>query len=406
MRELQRTSLAVTALLASGLSLVACRGSISPNGAHDAAQDPVDAEDAGSDEPSNEDDASAGGGFEDEDASSASDAGVRDASTTPDASTPRPDASTGTPDAGGGTSQGDTVPVFVAMGYGSYRLVSCDYGLTWVDERTENPSGGDDGDLVRGLGAGNGLFVAAVGGGGVRKLWVSDDGVGWNKMMLTGNGYSDVAFGNGKFVAGGGHESTVSTDGMSWGMPGKMGEGGILRHLGFGNYDGGRFVGVGDEGRRMNSKDGVTWSSQVQEGPSLNGIDFGAGVFVAITSTSETRYSEDGGATWKSGNIQGAGEVRGILWDEPHKRFIVTTTGNTFTSTDGKSWKSNDAKGGPGAFAVSDDGKHYAGTHGGDWKDLMHSTDGINWTTVKKGKQDLQRLKFQRVKPSAVCPQK
>ncbi len=326
------------------------------------------------------------------DSDSGSAAGDAGGTSTPDAATP--DA---------GVSQGDTVPVFVAMGYGGFRTISCDNGLTWVNDQQEAANGGDDGNLVRGLAFGAGKFVAAVGGGGVRKLWVSEDGVTWNKQTFKdGNGYSDVAYGIGKFVAGGGHVSIVSSDGATWGNEGTMGTGGILRNLAFGNISGGRFVGVGDQGRRMNSTDGITWGAQVQEGPDLHGIDFGAGVFVATADAGGTRYSEDGGATWKSGSVNGASGVRGILYDG--KRFIVTTAGNTFTSTDGKSWQSNNASGGPDAFAVNNDGKHYAGTRG---KDYFHSTDGITWQRVRNGSgQDITRVKFGLVKPSSVCPKK
>jgi hypothetical protein len=122
-------------------------------------------------------------------------------------------------------------------------------------------------------------------------------------------------------------------------------------------------------------------------------------VFVAITAGATTAYSENGGSTWQAGSISGASEVRGILFDGA--RFIVTSKTATFTSTDGKAWTSNTATGGPGSFARSDDGGHYAGSMNDV---LYHSTDGIHFTVVKQGGQAFTRVKFQRVKPSAVCP--
>lgn len=331
--------------------------------------------------------------------------------TVPDAARPA-EAGTSDPGRDGGPAQNDaampagTVPVFVAVGYGTRRIVSCDFGRTWKGDMAEVPNGGDDGTLVRGLAAGQGKFVMAIGGGGTQKLAVSEDGVAWGLMMPAlnnpgRNGYSDVTYGKGRFVAGGGHISIVSSDGQSWGMEGTMGSGGILRNLTFGDYMGGRFVAVGDQGRRMNSSDGVTWGSEVSGGDArLHGVAYGAGVFVAITENSaNTFYSEDGGATWKTGMISGASGVRGILHDG--KRFLVTTGGPTFTSTDGKSWQMNAAAGGPASFDVSDDGMHYAGANGNV---LYHSTDGINYMPVSMAGQAFTRVKFQRVKPSAVCP--
>jgi len=188
------------------------------------------------------------------DGATTSDGGRTDASTTP------VDASVA--DSGGPPPPG-TVPVFVAAGYGTRLIVSCDLGLTWTNDVSDVPNGGDDGTLVRGLAAGGGKFVAARGGGGTQILMTSDNGVEWTRVMRSGNGYSDVTFGNGRFVAGGGHISVLSTDGLMWGQEGTMGSGGILRHLAFGNYMGGRFVAVGDQGRRMNSSDGPTTNVKV-----------------------------------------------------------------------------------------------------------------------------------------------
>jgi hypothetical protein len=291
------------------------------------------------------------------------------------------------------------VPVFLAMGYGTRRIVSCDFGLTWVHDEADVPNGGDDGYLVRGLAAGKNLFVAAVGGGGTQKLFTSDDGVELTRLDRGGNGFSDVAFGLGRFVAGGGHASLISFDGYTFEQPGSMGDGGILRHLAFGDYDGGRFVAVGDKGRRMNSRDGVSWGAQIEEGPGLQGVAFGNGVFVAISGGAATRYSLSGGDDWHAGSIEGADGVRGILFDGT--RFLVTTGGDAFTSIDGRAWTRHAASGGPARFDVSDDRLHYAGAHGGD---LFYSTDGLHWTRVRQGGQALERLKFARVKPSAICP--
>ncbi|HMI91929.1 MAG TPA: hypothetical protein VK509_11225 [Polyangiales bacterium] len=291
------------------------------------------------------------------------------------------------------------VPVFLAMGYGTRRIVSCDFGLSWVNDEADVANGGDDGYLVRGLAAGQNVFVAAVGGGGTQKLFSSDDGVTFTRFDRGGNGFSDVSFGLGRFVAGGGHASVISFDGYAFEQPGAMGDGGILRHLAFGDYDGGRFVAVGDNGRRMNSRDGVSWGAQLEEGPGLQGVAYGNGAFVAISGGAETRYSLDGGAGWQAGNIDGAQGVRGILFDGA--RFIVTSGGDAFTSEDGRAWTRRAATSGPGRFDVSDDRLHYAGAQGGD---LFHSSDGLQWTRVKQGGQALERVKFARVKPSPVCP--
>ena len=316
---------------------------------------------------------------------------------------PGQDASQGEPsdDAGSMPPPTGLVPVFVAVGYQSHRIISCDQGLTWPHEDMSPTGGGDDGTLMRGLAYGKNKFVASVGGGGSQELWTTEDGVAWTVQRPHGpgaNGYSDVTFGNGRFVAGGGHISTISFDGVKWEMDGTMGEGGILRNLAFTNYMGGRFAASGDQGRRMNSKDGVTWGSQIQEGDSLDSLAGGNGIFVAVSSAGSTRYSTNGGDSWEDGNV-GTSGVRGILHDG--QKFIVTSNGGSYFSTDGVSWQPKGGGAGPYDFAVNDDRTHYAGMDGNI---LLHSTDGIKWTKVHEGGPAYERIKFGWVKPSTVCP--
>jgi hypothetical protein len=284
------------------------------------------------------------------------------------------------------------------MGYGTRRVVSCDYGNTWTNDENDISNGGDDGYLVRGVGYGDGKFVAAVGGAGVQKLFLSLDGVTWDRQQLDGNGFSDVVYGAGRFVAGGGHASRISFDGKNWEQPGTMGSGGILRRMTFGDYQGGRFVAVGDEGRRMNSTDGVTWGNQVSSGAGLIGVAFGAGRFVAIRASGSIVYSDDGGASWTEDTIAGATNLRGILFDG--RVFIVTTADQTFRSPDGAQW-SHAGNEGPGPFDVSSDGAHYAGWYSGKF---YSSSDGVNWSSSANSGQSLQSVKFGWVMPSSVCP--
>lgn len=398
----------------AALLIGACASSGSDS--DDELEDGGDARDAASDgaprEAGSQDAAFADARASDASAPALSDASARDAANGSDAT--QANVGDGGPsDAGNAQGPGvdggpplvppGTVPVFVAAGYGTRRIISCDFGLTWKNDVADVQNGGDDNTLVRGLAAGQGKFVMAIGGGGSQRLRTSDNGVDWTDTLTRTsgyNGYSDVTYGNGRFVAGGGHVSNVSTDGTTWGNEGTMGEGGILRHLGFGDYMGGRFVGVGDSGRRMNSSDGVKWGNQVQEGSTLTGVDYGNGVFVAITSSATTRYSEDGGATWKNGSVNGASGIRGILFDG--QRFLATSGSATYTSTDGKTWQAAaGGTGGPSSLAVSDDRQHYVGVSANQ---IFHSTDGVKFTRVSQGGQDFTRVKFQRVKPSSVCP--
>jgi hypothetical protein len=84
-------------------------------------------------------------------------------------------ASTGSSGTGGaGGAAGEPKGTFVAVGYGGRRVRSTDDGVTWTDDVSIDPSGGDDLSLLRTIAWGNGLFVAAG-----WRIMTSPDGVTW-----------------------------------------------------------------------------------------------------------------------------------------------------------------------------------------------------------------------------------
>jgi hypothetical protein len=118
--------------------------------------------------------------------------------------------------AGGTGDSGDGQPVFVAVGFRAYRARSVDLGLTWTDVKTEGTSG-DNQWVIRGVGFGSGLFVAARGfpDGDVR---TSPDGANWtNRPAPTNQWMGGVLHVAGRFVAAGGTgTSWLSPDGIAW----------------------------------------------------------------------------------------------------------------------------------------------------------------------------------------------
>jgi hypothetical protein len=122
----------------------------------------------------------------------------------------------GSADAGGGGTGGTGKPVFVAVGLRAYRVRSLDLGQTWIDVKTEGTSG-DNEWVIRGVGFGNGLFVAARGypSGDVR---TSPDGATWtNHKAPTNQWMGGVVYVGGHFVAAGGTgTSWISPDGITW----------------------------------------------------------------------------------------------------------------------------------------------------------------------------------------------
>jgi hypothetical protein len=317
------------------------------------------------------------------------------------------DAPIGPADAGSTDTRSDaptgTIPMFVAVGGGRFRrLISCDDGLTWIGDQMDTSSDPDEAVGARGLAYGNGLFVAATGGGGrTGRVFATADGVLWSEVVPTGtyNGFSQTAYGSGYYVAGGGNVSIRSARGTTgWGEQASMGDGGILRQLTFG---GGKFVAVGG-GRIQHSADALTWAAQTSGSCAGDpiGVVFGNGRFLAVTTTGGTCLSADGGVNWTNGSIGGT-DPRAMIWTGHD--FLVRGGSRVYRSDDGSTWTSTASTGaGPDVIALSDRGT-FAGVAG---TTFYRSTDGISWTraTAPAGTQSLTRMVFGYGSASSLCP--
>lgn len=175
---------------------------------------------------------------------------------------------------------------------------------------------------------GSGTFVAVRSGNGSSyPVMASSDGAAWTCSAVNQREYwTDVAYGNSKFLAVGGFsESTMtSTSGTSWTVN-TVNEG-RWKSVAFGN---GRFVGVRDSvpnGRNVegyipfgDTVDGVSWNVGVFTDSKLDfdwtSIAFGNGVFVATGS-------------------RRVGEPGGTFGYDP----AITHENSIAVSTDGRSW--------------------------------------------------------------------
>ncbi|MES3037916.1 MAG: hypothetical protein V4736_08420 [Bdellovibrionota bacterium] len=129
--------------------------------------------------------------------------------------------------------------------------------------------------LYRGVAFGNGRFVAA-GGQGHAISRVSNDGFAWSQKynLIKGSGLvtgardqaywmGGVAFGNGRFVAVGGHGHLYwSVDGEHWTTTSTAATGTYFRRI---EFIGDRFFATGDSGWGFTT-DGSQWDGQGKEG--------------------------------------------------------------------------------------------------------------------------------------------
>lgn len=160
-------------------------------------------------------------------------------------------------DAGASDAAAASIPggkrAVVAVGYGGVRALSIDDGKTWTKTGEDQPNGGDDGNLLRSIAYGNGVWVA----GGWNKWWTSSDGKAWTLRTHNFGIMQGMAFGGGFFLASEMNGAIYkSTDGMAWERVGRANTG---KHteLAYGN---GTFAAWGaDNSVVETSTDGVTW---------------------------------------------------------------------------------------------------------------------------------------------------
>lgn len=272
------------------------------------------------------------------------DAGVDSGVGPADTGAAMPDAGGGPADSGvGPADSGAALPdaglqtlVVVAVGYGNRRTSTFD-GISWGNNEVVDPNGGDDNNLLRGVGYADGRFVA-VGGGGQGQSWISDDGRTWAHHVTGLRAFvSDAVFGNGVWAAAGGNGlRLVSTDrGESWhGDPGYYA--GHFRGIAFGN---GRFVAAGhrygasNDGLTAVSTDGLSWQLLEHNGlAGFSAITFGQGLFIATSLSGRLAVSADG-AAWDeialgSASLNGPSAVNGEI--------VIPTDNGLWRSTDGR----------------------------------------------------------------------
>lgn len=280
--------------------------------------------------------------------------------------------------------------VYVAVGYGGVLTTSRDR-VGWTAQPLVTDSGVAEPCLYA-VTHGNGLFVA-VG----TYIWTSPDGVTWTHRPCPVQEFGGVAYGNGRFVAGGGTGGlkqgengtpglATSEDGITW--VDRSRTSGVTSEPTMGLvFAAGKFVQLGWHQPPYYSTDGLTWFPAQSAAASLYnhgvGLAYGNGVFVAVGNTIDLDYG--GTVMWSPD---------GVNWERttgPAFRCICFGNGmfmatgsntatpppySTYTSTDGVTWTEhqNGAAGNgivasPGAFTLA-----------GGSMSIATTSDGETWT--------------------------
>jgi len=282
--------------------------------------------------------------------------------------------------------------MFVGVGQHGLRIASAD-GSKWEHEQL-----GKEGETYRAVAYGHGVFAAVGGYGyGNQLMAVSADGIAWKVMPKEkARSYRSLLFGNGKFFAFTGDPGSVgdakpvvatSTDGVTWTDAQRISGNWLLRRAAFG---GGRFVGVGDRGRRSASPDGLEWT----DAPGVKAIDtlvdiaYGNSFFVGV-GLHGLRMRTFDGITWSEPQRGKEGEhLNSIVFAEG--RFVAVGAGATYTSYDGQSWTRHDNENAP-LTCVYGAGL-FVGTN---WRGrILTSKDAIHWSEVIKCPHHVECVAF------------
>lgn len=196
-------------------------------------------------------------------------------------------------------------------------------------------------------------------------IW-SDDGVNWT---IGGNTYGDfhgITYGDNKYVIVGPNVAAYSADGKTWTQATVSAR--SWREV---VYTGTQFVAISLTGQAMYSTDAVTWTettSGIPSSGSYYGLAYGNGTLVAVDIGGGVIYSTDDGLNWTSTTPPEANAWRGVSFGAG--AFYATAgggTNRTMWSLDGINWN---------AQPSADDSKEWVDITYGDGKFVAVSETG------------------------------
>jgi hypothetical protein len=239
------------------------------------------------------------------------------------------------------------------------------------------PYGNNWSDVVYG----NGKFVAVAENSSVAVY--SENGVTWNETTMPASAqWKSVVYGNGKFVAiaYGTDVAAYSTDGITW-IETTMPSSTNWQAAAFGN---GTFIAVAFSSyRAAYSTDGVNWTeTTLPSSVAWYCASFGNNTFVVVANNNnKAAYSTDG-ITWESATMPSSANWLDVTYG--NGKFVAIASSNTVAaySTDGITWES-------GYMPVSTTWSRVAFGNGvfvvitNNSTRTAYSTDGIDWTKAE-----------------------
>jgi len=247
-----------------------------------------------------------------------------------------------------------------------------------------------DADTIPCAAKGDTEWVIGYDGSYVYSTMRSTDGINWSATnpAFVNDGVSSLAFGNGRYVAGGPSKFSHSDDGgMLWTEQAAISPApGDIRWVRFG---GGQFVAYGLTTRKSyTSPDGVTWTGRNVAGNNLTDAYYANSLWVSVggAGTTPVIATSSDGQTWTAQTAGVAQALKGVTYG--NGLWVAVGDNNTIlTSPDAINWTPRTSPAaatddfvnvafGDGYFVV---GLNTAGPA------FVYSQDGITWTSITRG---------------------
>jgi hypothetical protein len=235
-------------------------------------------------------------------------------------------------------------------------LTSGDGGETWTFTQAQT--------VLLGVTHAQGLFVA-VGGNGATLY--STDGLDWHPGNLQGfaNSLSDVAYGNGVFVAVG-YGRIVSSDGINWTVSSPDSERPAFA-VAYGN---GMFLALGHFDVALISQNGYDWQRVQSPRRWIEGLVFDGRHFIGV-GLDGTIISTADASRWETLNSGTAAPLHDIAINN-HTYVAVGDSGTILTSRNGTQWEPSPSGTRSRLNGVGASGKGFIAV--GDYGTVLRST--------------------------------
>jgi len=282
---------------------------------------------------------------------------------------------------GGTVAPAGTIPMFVAVGRGGRRIMSCDKGRTWVANKFVSTEDGEHSTFTpKGLTYANGTFVFLSGWGNPSTTWISRNGVDWIEQKHQ-NGFAGLGVDDGQFILVGGNNQQSSKDnGNTWTKLNTVASG-LGREAAA--FDG--IWAAGSDGQaRVLRKGSASW---VPIGGCIGGRHGGIGADGGFTAGLGVMLSvgNEGdvcGVNVATGTAIAASKLNAEVRGKPAfvgDGFMIATGDKIFSSTNGTNWTSRTL---PMNVRIDLIARNGLGTYVGlslDGKSFFYSDDGVSW---------------------------